>query len=84
MRNNETTVEVEVDRCPPARPSSCVFLDDLAERDTRFYVQLDWLAGPPARAALPFDGDPALVAAVEARSPRCTSTGRPAPTARSR
>ena len=29
-----------------------VFFDDLAERDTRFYVQLDYLEGPAARQAI--------------------------------
>ena len=30
----------------PARNALAVFFDDLAERDTRFHFQLDWLDGP--------------------------------------
>ncbi|HET9067087.1 MAG TPA: hypothetical protein VFN28_00485 [Amaricoccus sp.] len=42
-----------------------VFLDDLAERDTRFGFRLDWLAGPPAHQADPFDAPPEVVAEIE-------------------
>ena len=42
-----------------------VFFDDLAERDTRFGFQLDWLDGPPARQGNPFDAPPDLVAEIE-------------------
>lgn len=30
-----------------------VFFDDLAERDTRFYFELDYLSGPEARVSMP-------------------------------
>ncbi|MBA5778256.1 hypothetical protein H2509_14095 [Stappia sp. F7233] len=43
-----------------------VFFDDLAERDTRYYIQLDWLAGPQASARLPFAAPEGAVRAVEA------------------
>lgn len=33
-----------------------VFFDDLAERDARYFVQLDYLAGPVASVALPIEG----------------------------
>lgn len=35
-----------------------LWFDDLAERDARFYVQLDYVDGPPARQALPAAADP--------------------------
>ncbi len=63
VRNMEHAVELAVDLVA-GETELLVFLDDLAERDTRFYLQLDWLDGPPARAALPFGTDPALVDAV--------------------
>ncbi|MDO5641163.1 MAG: hypothetical protein Q4G26_02075, partial [Paracoccus sp. (in: a-proteobacteria)] len=43
-----------------------IFFDDLAERDTRFLLRLDYLAGPDARAGLPFDAPAASIRAVEA------------------
>ncbi len=63
-RNFETAAEVQVDLAAGETVVE-VFLDDLAERDTRFYVQLDYLDGPVAQAGLRVDGDPALAAAVE-------------------
>lgn len=42
-----------------------VFFDDLAERDTRFLIRLDWLDGPVTRPALPYDADEADILAVE-------------------
>ncbi len=65
VRNMEHAVELEVP-LEAGKTELVVFLDDLAERDTRFYVQLDWLGGPPARAALPFAADAELVEAVQA------------------
>ena len=64
-RNYETAAEVEVDLAAGETVLE-LFLDDLAERDTRFIAQLDWLDGPPARAGLRVEGDPAVAAAVEA------------------
>ncbi len=63
-RNFETMVEVEVD-LPDGESRVELFLDDLAERDTRFYAQLDWLDGPPAHAGIAVKGDPGHAAAVE-------------------
>lgn len=42
-----------------------LFFDDLAERDTRYFVQLDYLAGPAARVAVPVPVDGAVADAVE-------------------
>ncbi|MDO5528333.1 MAG: hypothetical protein Q4F71_02920 [Paracoccus sp. (in: a-proteobacteria)] len=42
-----------------------VFFDDLAERDTRYLIRLDWLDGPQSLAALPFDAPAEDVRAVE-------------------
>ena len=80
-RNYETMAEVDVD-LPEGESRVELFLDDLAERDTRFYAQLDWLDGPPAQAGLPVEGDPAHAAAVEAalesmHFPRLSHNGGP-------
>ena len=42
-----------------------VFFDDLAERDTRFFVSFVYSAGPPARLALPVPIDPEIALALE-------------------
>lgn len=80
-RNFETMAEVEVD-LPAGESLVELFLDDLAERDTRFYAQLDWLSGPPAQAGIRIEGDPAAAAAVEAaleamHFPRVSHDGGP-------
>lgn len=80
-RNFETMAEVEVD-LPEGESLVELFLDDLAERDTRFYAQLDWLDGPPAQAGIRIEGDPAHAAAVEAtldtmHFPRVSHDGGP-------
>jgi len=64
-RNREASVEIAA----PLREGEnevVVFFDDLAERDTRFYAELDWLDGPPARQLLRYAAEPAVVAEVEA------------------
>ncbi|MFV0335108.1 MAG: hypothetical protein ACK5JR_13685 [Tropicimonas sp.] len=43
-----------------------VFFDDLAERDTRYFFQLDYLDGPQAAVALPVGTDSTTAAAMEA------------------
>ncbi len=63
-RNRELSVEI-VAELPVGTSEIRVFLDDLAERDTRFAIRLDWLGGPSARPLLPFDADRETVAAVE-------------------
>lgn len=80
-RNFETMAEVEVDLLEGESRME-LFLDDLAERDTRFYAQLDWIDGPPARAGIVIEGDPAHAAAVEAaleamHFPRVSHDGGP-------
>jgi hypothetical protein len=57
-----------------------VWFDDLAERDARYFFQLDYIGGPDAAQALPVPIDGALAAAVEAAldgmhfaQPTCTS-----------
>ncbi|MCR4268091.1 hypothetical protein NUU27_18090 [Nitratireductor sp. ZSWI3] len=42
-----------------------VCFDDLAERDARYYIELDYLDGPPAETALPVACEEALAEAVE-------------------
>ncbi|SHI85736.1 hypothetical protein [Wenxinia saemankumensis] len=54
-RNFEESAEVEVDLVPGENRVEVVF-DDLAERDARFYVQLDYLSGPAARQGIDVQG----------------------------
>jgi hypothetical protein len=43
-----------------------VFFDDLAERDARYFIQLDYLAGPAARVAVPVPVEGAVADGIEA------------------
>ncbi len=43
-----------------------VFFDDLAERDARYFIQLDYLSGPSARVAVPVPVDPGVAEGIEA------------------
>lgn len=63
-RNFETGIEfeVELNRGPNLVH---VYFDDLAERDTRYYFQLDYLGGPELRAILPANIDKGAFARVE-------------------
>lgn len=63
-RNKDAEVTLAV-RLGTGETHLRVFLDDLAERDTRFGFCLDWLDGPPATQGNPFDAPAALVADVE-------------------
>lgn len=78
-RNFETGAEIEVD-LQAGENRIEVFFDDLAERDTRFYIELDYLAGPAADQAIPVDCPPEDAAAIEAaldafHFPRATHDG---------
>ncbi len=42
-----------------------IWFDDLAERDARYYFQLDYISGPEASQALPVAVDPAIADAME-------------------
>lgn len=42
-----------------------IWFEDLAERDARIMISLEWLDGPVARAASPFAADPQVVRAIE-------------------
>lgn len=61
-RNFETEAECEVD-LPAGESRIALFLDDLAERDTRFYAELTYLDGPVATQAIEA---PATAAGIEA------------------
>jgi hypothetical protein len=50
-RNAETRQEFEVDLAAGGNLIEECF-DDLAERDARYYTQLDWLEGPPGVAGI--------------------------------
>ncbi|NEX45413.1 hypothetical protein [Pseudotabrizicola algicola] len=51
-RNAETGVEFSVS-LKQGDNAVQVFFDDLAERDARYYIQLDWLDGPEAEGGIP-------------------------------
>ncbi|WP_071795932.1 hypothetical protein [Natronohydrobacter thiooxidans] len=80
-RNYETSAEAEV-TLQAGENRIEIFFDDLAERDTRFYVQLDYLAGPEAEQAIPVSCTEAEARAVETalegfHFPRSTHDGVP-------
>lgn len=80
-RNFEGAVEAEV-ALQAGENRIEVFFDDLAERDTRFYIQLDYVSGPPAAQAIPVDCTAAEAQAVERaletfHFPRATHDGVP-------
>ncbi len=62
VRNREVEAILPIDLAPGLATLE-VFLDDLAERDTRCYISLDWLDGPEAGAIPPFNAPPETVAA---------------------
>jgi hypothetical protein len=64
LRNLETATETDVALAAGENRIE-IFFDDLAERDTRFLVQLDYLAGPAARQAIAIDCTPEQAAAIE-------------------
>jgi hypothetical protein len=65
LRNLATRSELAVDLAA-GENELLVWFDDLAERDARYFFQLDYLDGPAAAQALPVPIDGALAAAVEA------------------
>jgi len=65
VRNLEGEMEVSVSLRAGENAVTVVF-DDLAERDTRFYIQLDYLDGPAARQAIPVACAPDVAEAVAA------------------
>ena len=64
-RNLEAAQEFEVEVRAGANEIA-IFFDDLAERDARYFFQLDWLDGPAAEHAMPTGIDGAVAAAMEA------------------
>lgn len=64
-RNLETSQEFEVKLAKGANDISLWF-DDLAERDARYYFQLEYLEGPEVEHALPTEVDGDVAAAMEA------------------
>ncbi len=64
-RNLESAEEFRV-ALRAGRNEFRVWFDDLAERDARYYFQLDYLSGPAAAIALPIDVEGAIADAMEA------------------
>lgn len=63
-RNAETAAEFDVQLVAGDNPVD-VFFDDLAERDARYYIQIDYLSGPEGEAGFPVPGDGAIARAIE-------------------
>ena len=51
-RNAESAVEVDLSLVAGDNTIT-VYFDDLAERDARYYLQIDWLEGPEAELGIP-------------------------------
>ena len=64
-RNLESAEEFDV-ALRAGENEICIWFDDLAERDARYYFQLDYLSGPAVEHALPLPVDPTLADAIEA------------------
>jgi hypothetical protein len=64
-RNLETAEEFEV-ALQAGRNDIRIWFDDLAERDARYYFQLDYLAGPAVSHALPIPVDADTAETLEA------------------
>lgn len=63
-RNAETCAEFSA-MLDPGDTRIEIFFDDLAERDTRYYLQLDYLDGPEAKAGIPLADNPGLAQNIE-------------------
>jgi len=63
-RNLESAEEFDVSLRTGANEIR-IWFDDLAERDARYYFQLDYLSGPAVAHALPIPVDAALADAIE-------------------
>ncbi|WMS44940.1 hypothetical protein RDV64_11360 [Acuticoccus sp. MNP-M23] len=64
-RNFDDSTEIDVDLAAGTTDID-IYFDDLAERDTRHFISLEWLSGTPVTALMPYDAAPDTVAAVEA------------------
>lgn len=64
-RNLESAEEVKV-ALKVGRNDIRIWFDDLAERDARYYFQLDYLSGPAISVALPIEVEGAVADAMEA------------------
>jgi len=62
-RNAESRVEIEADLAAGHNMVEVAF-DDLAERDARYFIQVDWLAGPAGVAGIAV-ADARLASAVQ-------------------
>lgn len=65
VRNLEARRDFTVDLLPGENEIR-IWFDDLAERDARYFFQLDYVSGPAVQQALPVAVDGELAAAVEA------------------
>jgi hypothetical protein len=64
-RNLESAEEFAA-RLKAGRNDIRIWFDDLAERDARYYFQLDYVAGPPTAHALPLPVDASIADRMEA------------------
>ena len=65
VRNLEATREFSID-LDAGENEIRIWFDDLAERDARYFFQLDYVGGPDVAQALPVPVDGRIAAAVEA------------------
>jgi hypothetical protein len=63
-RNAESSAEFDV-LLQAGENAVHIFFDDLAERDARYFIQLDWMSGPEAEAGIPTECDTDLARAME-------------------
>ena len=63
-RNLETTEEFKV-ALKRGRNDIRIWFDDLAERDARYYFQLDYVSGPQVAHAMPIPVEPSVADAME-------------------
>jgi hypothetical protein len=63
-RNSETAAEFDV-ALNVGDNTIAVYFDDLAERDARYYIQLDYIGGPAGVAGIPLAGSADTARAVE-------------------
>jgi hypothetical protein len=65
VRNLEAKKEFTVELIPGENEIT-IFFDDLAERDARYFFQLDYVSGPDAEQALPVPVEASVASQIEA------------------
>ena len=63
-RNQASEAEFAIDLAK-GENEVLVFFDDLAERDARYFIRLDYVSGPTARVGIPLSCDTSVASAIE-------------------